>query len=108
MIRERTQLFTENAAGEIENVYTLQILNMDEELHSYTLRLDGLPDGARIEGNTEVLLNSGEVLSLPLRVAAPADEFDRPSTEFNFIIEADDGSTLSARAESRFLVPFER
>ncbi len=105
VIRERSQLYTENAAGEIENVYTLQILNMDEEMHSYQLRLEGLPGSARIEGDTDVILNSGEVLSLPLRVAAPADAFERPSTEFNFIIEADDGSQLTTTAESRFLVP---
>lgn len=104
VIRDRSQLYTRNATGDIENMYTLQILNMDEEMHSYVLSLDGLP-GARIEGTTEVVLNAGEVLSLPLRIAAPPDRFDRPSTSFEFIIEADDGSALSDRAESRFLVP---
>lgn len=106
VIRERTQLYTQNAAGEIENVYTLQIVNMDDEMHSYALSLEGLP-GARIEGPVEVVLNAGEVRSLPLRVAAPPDRFDRPSTAFEFLIETDDGSELSERAESRFLVPMQ-
>ncbi len=107
VIRERTQLFQENAAGEIENVFTLQIINMDEEMHSYTLRLEQLPN-ARIEGETGLVLSAGEVLSLPLRVAAPPDAFDLPSTAFSFTIESDDGSDLSATAESRFLVPAKR
>ena len=104
VIRERAQLYTQNAAGEIENVFTLQILNMDEEMHSYTLSIEGLP-GARIEGPTSVILSAGEVRALPLRIAAPAGEFDRPSTAFEFLIEADDGSKLQTSAESRFFAP---
>ncbi len=106
VIRDRSQLYTEVAGGAIENVYTLQILNMDEEMHSYTLRLDGL-DGAAIIGETELLLNAGEIRSLPLRVRAPREAFDRPSSAFEFVIESDDDSRLSDRAESRFLVPLE-
>ncbi len=104
VIRDRSQLYTEIAGDSIENVYTLSILNMDEEMHSYTLRLEGLPD-ASIIGDTELLLNAGEVRSLPLRVRAPRDSFDRPSSAFEFVIESDDGAALSDRAESRFLVP---
>ena len=104
VIRDRSQLYTEIAGDSIENVYTLSILNMDEEMHSYRLRLEGLPD-ASIIGDTELLLNAGEVRSLPLRVRAPKDSFDRPSSAFEFVIESDDGAALSDRAESRFLVP---
>ncbi|MEP5766597.1 MAG: cytochrome c oxidase accessory protein CcoG [Halieaceae bacterium] len=104
VIRERGQLFVENSAGEIENIYTLQILNMDEEMHSYTVSIEGLA-GARIIGDPEVTLNSGEVLSLPLRVAAERKTFDRPSTGFQFIIEADDGSDARSVTDSRFIVP---
>ncbi len=106
VIRDRSQLYTEVAGGAIENVYTLQILNMDEEMHSYSLRLDGL-DNATIIGETELLLNAGEIRSLPLRVRAPREAFDRPSSAFEFVIEADDNSGLRDRAESRFLVPLE-
>jgi len=105
VIRDRNQLYVENSAGEIENIYTLQILNMDEEMHSYAIRIDGLPEGARVLGDTEVTLNGGEVRSLPLRVAADGEKFDRPSTAFQFIIEADDGSGDSSLTDSRFLVP---
>jgi cytochrome c oxidase accessory protein FixG len=104
VIRERTQLYVENSNGEIENIYTLRLLNMDEEMHSYVLRIEGLENG-RIIGETEVTLDSDEVRSLPLRIAAPRGQFSLPSTGFQFIIEADDGSGLSSSTESRFLVP---
>ncbi len=106
VIRDRSQLYTEVAGGAIENIYTLQILNMDEEMHSYTLRLDGLDSGTII-GETELLLSAGEIRSLPVRVRAPREAFDRPSSAFEFVIESDDDSGLSDRAESRFLVPLE-
>ena len=106
VIRDRNQLYIEQNPGEIENIYTLQILNMDEQMHSYRLRIEGIGD-ARIIGPRRVTLDSGEVRSLPLRVAAPRENFDRPSTPFNFVIEADDGSGWSALSDSRFLVPHE-
>jgi len=106
-IRERNALYTENAAGEIENVYTLRILNMDERAHGYRLRAEGLEE-ARIVGPTEVFVDGGETLDLPLRVAAPRGNFDRPSTSFEFVIESADGSGWESRTDSRFLIPVER
>jgi cytochrome c oxidase accessory protein FixG len=104
VLRDRNQLYTEIAPGEIANVYTLQILNMDEEAHSYRLRIEGLED-ARIEGDVELVLDANEVRTLPLRVLADKDDFDRPSTPFTFVIESDDGSDLRSIAETRFLAP---
>jgi cytochrome c oxidase accessory protein FixG len=104
VIRERSQLYVENSSGEIENIYTLQILNMDEEMHSYVVTIDGL-ENSRLIGAEELTLDSAEVRSVPLRIAAPAAGFDRPSTGFQFIITATDGSNLTANTESRFLIP---
>jgi cytochrome c oxidase accessory protein FixG len=104
VIRDRNQLYVENEPGRIENIYTLQILNMDEEMHSYVLHIEGIEDG-RIVGPDRVTLNSGEVGTLPLRISAPRENFEKPSTAFNFLIEADDGSGWSASTDSRFLVP---
>ena len=104
VIRDRNQLYSETVAREIANIYTLQILNMDEEVHSYRLRIEGL-EGARLEGESELILDAGEVRTLPLRVLAPAELFDRPSTPFTFVIESDDGSEFASSAESRFLIP---
>ena len=104
VIRDRNQLYTETASGRIANIYTLEILNMDDEMHSYTLRIEGL-ENARIEGDSELILNASEVRTVPLRVSADKEDFDRPSTAFRFVIESDDGSGLKRVAESRFLIP---
>ena len=104
VIRDRNQLYTEIVPGEIANIYTLQILNMDEAGHNFRLRIEGL-EGARLEGSESLQLEGNEILTLPLRVIAPRGNFDRPSTPFTFVIARDDGSDISTSAETRFLVP---
>jgi cytochrome c oxidase accessory protein FixG len=104
VIRERDQLYVQNASGQIENIYSLQILNMDQVAHDYTISIEGL-NQATLSGFTQVSLDSGEVRTLPLRVTADSDQFTRPSTEFTFRIRASDSSGWEASAESRFLVP---
>jgi cytochrome c oxidase accessory protein FixG len=104
VIRDRNQLYVENTGGSIENIYTLHLLNMDQAMHSYTISMEGLPGGQLI-GTQQVTLNSGEVRSLPVRVAAERELFSTPSTAFTFTVSSDDGSGWSASSETRFLVP---
>lgn len=107
VIRDRNQLYVEGLDGRIENIYTLQVMNMDQQMHSYVISIEGL-ESASLIGNNNLILNSGEVSSLALRIAAPKEQFDRPSTEFQFVVSSDDDSNLSATTESRFLIPMSR
>jgi cytochrome c oxidase accessory protein FixG len=104
VIRDRDQLYVESADGGLENVYLLQIVNMDQQPHRYQIRIEGL-DSARIIGNPEVTVDASEVRTLPLRVAADRAQFNRPSTEFSFVITARDGAKWQASSETRFLIP---
>jgi cytochrome c oxidase accessory protein FixG len=106
VIRDRNQLYVTTSPGVVENIYTLQILNMAEQVHSYRIAIEGLSE-ARLVGSTEVTLDAGEVRTLPVRIAADRSGFARPSTEFEFVVTSGDGSGWQARTESRFLVPFE-
>lgn len=103
VIRDRTQLYVAGSNGEIENVYSLQILNMDQQNRRYHVTIEGLPQG-RLIGNSQLSIDSGGIATLPLRIAAPAEQFTLPSTGFQFVVESDDGQ-YSASADSRFLVP---
>jgi cytochrome c oxidase accessory protein FixG len=104
VIRDRNQLYVTSSKGQLENIYSMQILNMDQVAHNYTISIEGLED-ARLSGKRDITLDSGEVMTLPLRIAADRAQFTRPSTEFIFRIKATDGSGWEATAESRFLVP---
>ncbi len=105
VIRDRNQLYVQAADGQIENVYSLQILNMDQRDHSYTVSFSGL-EQATLIGTARLQLQSGEVATLPLRISAPREAFQVPSTGFSFTVESDDGR-YRASTESRFMIPFE-
>lgn len=103
VIRDRSQLYVESSLGHIDNVYTLQILNMDQRDRHYSIHLEGL-DNAELIGKPQLSIEAGDVATLPLRVRAAREQFTLPSTGFTFVIESDD-ELLRATAESRFLVP---
>ena len=104
VIRDRTELAKENYNGEIENVYTLKILNMDQHQREYEVTLEGL-DGAEIVGNTTAVLVEGEIAELPLRISIDPIDLVKTNIEIFFVVKATDGSDYQARSESRFIGP---
>lgn len=103
-IRDRNQLYMASSEGAIDNVYTLQLVNMDREMHEFEISLRGL-EGAEIIGDTVYTLNGGEVRSLTLRVRLDPSLLDKPSSEFFFDAVSTDEPTLRTESESRFVRP---
>ncbi len=104
VIRDRTQLYVTNQQGEIENIYTLHLVNMDPIMHEFEISISGLPS-ARIVGQTLYTLNGGEVYTINLRVASPPEALTVPSSELVFHAVATDDEKLVTESESRFLKP---
>ncbi len=104
VIRDRTNLFVQTDAGEIDNIYTINLVNMDEAMHEFEISLSGMPEG-EIIGDTLYTLDSGEVRTLTLRVRARPESLDRPSTEISFEAVSTDMPSLRAASESRFMKP---
>ncbi len=102
--RDRNQLYVTTAEGEIENIYSLHLLNMDRESHEFTLSIDGLA-GAQLIGPSSIRLAGGETGSVGVRVRAPAQQLTRPSSNMRFVARAQDNPKLTATAESRFVKP---
>jgi cytochrome c oxidase accessory protein FixG len=103
-IRDRNQLFITTDAGDIDNIYTLQLANMDREMHEFEISISGI-EGASIIGETLHTLNGGEIRAISLRVRIPPELLSTPNSEFTFDIEATDMPTLHTRTESRFMKP---
>ncbi|MCB1705412.1 MAG: cytochrome c oxidase accessory protein CcoG [Halioglobus sp.] len=103
-IRDRNQLFVTSATGAIDNIYTLQLVNMDREMHEFEIGFSGI-DGAELIGETVHTLNGGEVRSISLRVRAEPAQLAVPSTEVTFEVQATDNPDLRALTESRFVKP---
>jgi len=104
IIRDRNQLYLTTDNGDIENLYQLQLLNMDKNKHDYEIHIDGI-EGATIVGDTVYTLEGGEVRTINLRVRTSPENLDKPSTELQFEAIAKDIPSLRAVSESRFMRP---
>lgn len=104
IIRDRTQLYVTTDTGAIDNIYTLQLVNMDPDDHVFEISIEGLEKGEVI-GETLHALNGGEVRSINLRVRMEPEDLDKPSTEFDFRAQATDRESLQIIHESRFIKP---
>ncbi len=104
IIRDRNQLYVTTDTGAIDNIYTLQLVNMDPNMHEFEISVSGL-EGAEIIGDTLHTLDGGEVRSIDLRIRVRPETLDRPSTEIDFTARATDQESLQISHESRFMKP---
>ncbi|EIJ36618.1 cytochrome c oxidase accessory protein CcoG [Thiothrix nivea] len=104
IIRDRNSLYRDTGDGNIENVYTLKVINMDEKEHSYTISVSGI-DGMKLVGAENVHVPSGKVTEVPVKVVANPDKMESRSQEVMFHIEATDTPALAQTQKARFLGP---
>lgn len=99
IIRDRNRLYRDTFDGLVENVYTLKILNKDEQDHRYEISVSGLPQ-LKYVGKAEVNVRAGEVLSLPVRVQIDPGLLTEKANKINFYLKstADDGITAEENA----------
>ena len=105
VIRDRNALYREVAGGLVENIYTVKIINMDDESHGFRITADGI-EGLELEPAGAVTrIAAGEVRSVPVRLRADPYALNKSSTAVRFSVQAVDYSALSVTTESRFLGP---
>ena len=104
VIRDRNELYVTTMDGDIENIYTLSLVNMEQSMHEFEIVISGI-DGAEIIGDTLHTLDGGEVRSISLRVRIAPELLQRPSTEIEFTARATDRKSLQISSESRFMRP---
>jgi cytochrome c oxidase accessory protein FixG len=104
VIRDRNELFTTTDSGFIENIYTLQLLNMDKSMHEFEVRISGI-EGAHIIGDTLYTVNGGEISTITLRVRADPAKLGAYNQQLDFEVIATDMDSLRTVSESRFLKP---
>ncbi|UVE16956.1 cytochrome c oxidase accessory protein CcoG [Pseudomonas sp. LS44] len=102
--RDRS-LFRENAAGQIENVYRLKLINKTQEPQRYALGL--LNEGPfRLEGaHQQLQLAAGEILELPVSVTLTAAQAPASTTPVQFQVRNLAAAGERAQAGSIFIAP---
>jgi cytochrome c oxidase accessory protein FixG len=108
VIRDRIALYRENNEGLIENVYLLKVMNLDTREHQYDLKVSGIPDLQLDTGGKHILVKPGEVIELPVRLAADPTDLKKRSTEVSFHLRAQDSEKLEVDEVARFLGPVSR
>ncbi|MFS2156921.1 cytochrome c oxidase accessory protein CcoG [Pseudomonas sp. Pseusp122] len=103
-------LFRENALGQIENIYTLKVINKTQQSQHYRLSLVDMNGGDAFElhGNTEMALNAGEISDFPVSVALLAERPKSSSQAITFQIIDLDQPDIQSTATSRFVAPLNR
>jgi len=104
VIRDRNTLYREVSDDIVENIYTLKIINQQHTPRKFRLSVSGI-DGIMLDGVPEPLLvQGGDVLSLPVRVRVHRDNaYGIMNIEFH--IEALDDPGVAVSEDSRFLGP---
>ena len=105
VIRDRNALYRMADDGEVENVYTVNLMNKDTRDHRVTIDISGTHE-MRLLGDAESYeLPAGEVLNVPLRVRIPPTAMTSRSIDIGFAIHSIDKQLNSKVEHARFLGP---
>ena len=104
VIRDRNALFRETDEGLVENVYTLRILNKDNQAHDYIISIEGQPDMELLIDKTEITIEAGAVGDMSARLRIDPVDLSSRSTEVDFRLKSKDGS-ISVTESARFVGP---
>lgn len=104
VIRDRQQLFTRAPNGDIENTYTLKMINMTDESGWFTLDVTGL-DEFYFSEVPRFYLDAGSTREQPLRLATLPANLDTMVNQIQFSLIAEFDNNLKNTQDSRFIGP---
>ncbi|MDP2786478.1 MAG: cytochrome c oxidase accessory protein CcoG [Pseudomonadota bacterium] len=102
VIRDRQVLSRLAENGQTENLYRLQVINMDGRPHRYSISVGGIEGLNMVSGgHVEIPALGTENVNVVLRV--DSSQLKRPSQPIIFTIKADDEPGIVREAKSSFL-----
>jgi len=104
IIRDRNALFRDTGDGNIENIYILKVINMDQQAHKFGISVSGI-EGMAIKGAENVQVAAGSVAEVPIKIVLNPDLLKSRSQEIMFHIEAGDNPKLAQTQKASFLGP---
>lgn len=102
IIRDRTELAKEKFNGEIENVFTLKVLNMSQTDNTYKLSVKGI-ENSKWHGDQEIFVKAATVYTLPISISVDPYDLNGYMTDIMFTVEqVSPEADVSIESESRF------
>jgi len=103
--RDRNVLYRELGNGDIENHYSLKILNKDRKDHRYQVTIKGL-DEARLKlDDDNLLVAAANAASFHLRVITNPDSLPKSVSTIHFKVTAIDNTSITVTSDARFVGP---
>ena len=109
IVRDRNALYRESGEGLIENVYTLKVLNMDDNDHQYMITIEGLEgirmvasDGTDMEN---ISVKSEEIKDLTIMLQVDPEKIPEVSNTVFFHVQAIDKPELKQEENTTFIGP---
>lgn len=103
VLRDRNAFYRVLPGGSVENVYSLRILNKDDQAHRYLIEVQPA-DVLQVDGGP-VDVNAGEVRAVAARIRVGPHDIARAPRELTIAVRAVDKPGLVARRGTRFFVP---
>ena len=97
-------LYRLNTQGEVENSYTLKVINKSHQNRRYNVSVKGL-EGLNLIGPAYVSLNPGEQLTFPLSVSVASDALKVDVTDIAFYLTQIGQDDSNLMLTSRFTGP---
>ncbi|MDH3646774.1 MAG: cytochrome c oxidase accessory protein CcoG [Gammaproteobacteria bacterium] len=103
IIRDRNSLYRVVDGGRIENVYSLRIINMDNEAHTLAVAVTGSVEMSVETEPATLTVDAGTIEAVAARISAPAD-VQAGGQDISIRIYTADGK-LSVEEPARFMAP---
>ncbi len=105
VIPERQPRFVKLSNGDIQNRYTLKLLNKSNQPITVQYRIAGLPDASLHGLESSYIVAPGKVIPLNALVRVPANVVSKGISSLQFIAEVPGAPSLTAEYESIFTAP---
>ncbi|HSE11617.1 MAG TPA: 4Fe-4S dicluster domain-containing protein [Rudaea sp.] len=106
ILHDRNALYRETADGEIENGYTIKLVNKTDREQQLRIELEDDDAELHIVGKTRVTVAAGQVANVPLTLHAERKEF-RGRHHVELLVRSDDDS-IHVEQETEFFAPEEK
>ncbi len=103
VIRDRLTLSRSTDDGRLENLYTVQILNMQDKTHTYKITATGAEDIVVVADEKDLQAGPQQSINVPIRLLIDPINLKGPSTPVMIRVEAEDNPALISETKSSFL-----
>jgi cytochrome c oxidase accessory protein FixG len=102
-IKDRGVLFNMNGMGQIENYYTLKLVNKQTVKDAFVISVEGITESELSEN--KVVVGPGEVKNIPITVVSNPNALEQSANKINFRVLSVSDKNIFAGAESKFIAP---